>query len=509
MAARFELPKQEISVVNTFVHFREDPDEDQEVQGDANCADERPSLLRRLKRRAVTAPATNDDRAAVSGSSDQEDGDSGGGCDAKAEEDCSSTSDTGAEGSISEPEEVQASFMHPGLQQQSFVPCFDETETADTSGHLPTENKCQRPNFGQRVLSSKSSSSTSSMSTAPLHIAGQYQAAQMNPVVGTLLPSTPQRRSQRPRISIEVVQSSPETELADSNRTMQLPLHGFAQQQVAAQAKARELQLQATLTAAMPTVMPMLLMAPMRMQTTWAQDSSFEAAYPPVLLGSSSCSQSRQNMTKKEIKPRQNRQAKRSREIPVSQRQLQQQPQQLQLLQRQSQQQPQEPQQLHPQNLNVVLPPLQPGAIFHEVLAVGNKECIRWSVDARKLDSHGTKILSPEFSIRPSPQDRYPFRLMILATETHGRGGASFRKAGGRARIAVKCESPMPRGASNISISMAVGSGYSARLNCGPVEHNFADWCCCYMQKEDEDWDLKVAIDRETRRLEVLLEVSY
>lgn len=149
----------------------------------------------------------------------------------------------------------------------------------------------------------------------------------------------------------------------------------------------------------------------------------------------------------------------------------------------------------------------QPPALVSDVLP-NDKERIRWSVDARKLESHDTKVLSPEFYLRlPTFEAPQPFRLMVLATESLGRGGGSFRKAGGKGRIALKCESSVIEGMATMLVKVLVGNPGSLQYARGPFFHNFADWCCCNLQKDDEDWNLKSVVDSETKRFEICLEV--
>jgi len=77
-------------------------------------------------------------------------------------------------------------------------------------------------------------------------------------------------------------------------------------------------------------------------------------------------------------------------------------------------------------------------------LTSSGKEIISWSVDGRKLESLCKQMLSPEFKLEVPNIGAMPFRLMILAKETKGKGGRSFQKAGGQGRIFVKCEASLP-----------------------------------------------------------------
>ena len=63
-------------------------------------------------------------------------------------------------------------------------------------------------------------------------------------------------------------------------------------------------------------------------------------------------------------------------------------------------------------------------------LHVENGESIHWNVDGRKLESQDKQILSPEFELQlPGVPETTPFRLMILAKETRGKGCRGFLKA--------------------------------------------------------------------------------
>ncbi|CAE8598386.1 unnamed protein product, partial [Polarella glacialis] len=150
------------------------------------------------------------------------------------------------------------------------------------------------------------------------------------------------------------------------------------------------------------------------------------------------------------------------------------------------------------------LAPLQPGALLSEVMPNG-KERVRWSVDARKLESHDTKILSPEFSIELPGHGQQPFRLMVFATETTGRGGASFRKAGGRGRLALKCEASSLVGSNSACFRAFVGQRREPTQR--PIWHNFSEHSCCNLQRGDQDWNFKAATDKDLNRFEVCLEV--
>lgn len=151
------------------------------------------------------------------------------------------------------------------------------------------------------------------------------------------------------------------------------------------------------------------------------------------------------------------------------------------------------------------LTPLQPGALVRELLPSG-MERIRWSVDARKLDSQDKQILSKEFHIFFPDQGVQPFRLMVVAAAKDSKHKGGFLKAAGRGVLSVKCETSLPPSTCSIAFRVTVGAGPSAQSN-GLIWHNFAEKNCCILQRKDQDWNLKAAVDEDSKRFEVCLEV--
>lgn len=162
--------------------------------------------------------------------------------------------------------------------------------------------------------------------------------------------------------------------------------------------------------------------------------------------------------------------------------------------------------QKHPQEPHVQqLAPLQPGALVRELLPSG-MERIRWSVDARKLDLQDKQILSQEFHLFFPDQGVQPFRLMIVAAAKDSKHKGGFLKAAGRGILSVKCETSMPPSTCSIAFRVTVGSGPSAQSH-GLIWHNFAEKNCCSLQRKDQDWNLKAAVEEDSKRFEVRLEV--
>mmetsp|Transcript_108647 Transcript_108647/g.132596 ORF Transcript_108647/g.132596 Transcript_108647/m.132596 type:complete len:325 (-) Transcript_108647:157-1131(-) len=133
----------------------------------------------------------------------------------------------------------------------------------------------------------------------------------------------------------------------------------------------------------------------------------------------------------------------------------------------------------------------------------GGKELIRWRVDGRKLETQEKQILSPEFDLKLPGLEPAPFRLMILAKETRGKGGKGFLKAKGYGRLFIKCvASSLPEGIEPVSFRVTVGHGADNDL----PAHQFSEHSCCPLQEGNMPWDLLSRLS-SSKRLEVSVQV--
>eukprot|EP00930_Biecheleria_cincta_P025296 TRINITY_DN18023_c0_g1_i1.p1 TRINITY_DN18023_c0_g1~~TRINITY_DN18023_c0_g1_i1.p1 ORF type:complete len:397 (-),score=55.61 TRINITY_DN18023_c0_g1_i1:324-1514(-) len=139
------------------------------------------------------------------------------------------------------------------------------------------------------------------------------------------------------------------------------------------------------------------------------------------------------------------------------------------------------------------------------VFTSNGKETVSWNVDGRKLESLYKHMLSPEFDLQFEGIGAMPFRLMILAKETKGKGG-SFQKAGGQGCVFVKCETSLPSEAPHVAIRVTV-RGRSGNVTKGPFSHQFMAQNCCPLQSDGEAWDLLPMVDQSSKRFEVCIEV--
>ncbi|CAJ1447058.1 unnamed protein product [Effrenium voratum] len=129
---------------------------------------------------------------------------------------------------------------------------------------------------------------------------------------------------------------------------------------------------------------------------------------------------------------------------------------------------------------------------------------LRWRLDrleSRKLQSSEKQVLSPLFHLELPSSRTAPFRIMILAKETRGKGQRGFAKAKGAGRIFLKCLSSeaVPRLRARISVT---GAETECRECRGPFLHHFNESSCCPLQGPKEQWDLK-------EMLEVQVELEF
>lgn len=139
-------------------------------------------------------------------------------------------------------------------------------------------------------------------------------------------------------------------------------------------------------------------------------------------------------------------------------------------------------------------------------LTSSGKEVISWNVDGRKLESLYKQMLSPEFDLKVPSIGAMPFRLMILAKETKGKGGRSFQKAGGQGRIFVKCEASLPSEAPRLTFHVSIRCR-GAEVSKGPFSHQFVEQNCGPLQNDGEAWDLLPMMDRSSKRFMLCVEV--
>jgi len=158
---------------------------------------------------------------------------------------------------------------------------------------------------------------------------------------------------------------------------------------------------------------------------------------------------------------------------------------------------------------------LPPGLSLPENTCIGGPAQVRrvvfeFAVPRRKLESKEHLVVSDSFYV-DAGSVQLPFRLRVAATKVHNkRLGHCFRKAGGRGRLELKCDSPPEpaEGVPPVTFRFHVGSGSQTESR-GPVTHDFgAGSSVGGLPPEMEEWDFKAAVDPATESCPVGVEVT-
>jgi len=115
---------------------------------------------------------------------------------------------------------------------------------------------------------------------------------------------------------------------------------------------------------------------------------------------------------------------------------------------------------------------------------------IQWTIEARKLKSSDRQIVSPAFELMGKP---IPFKLMVFpVSSTEFTGGSSFRNAGGKGFIQLKCDgTSKDMTAFPLDVSFFIHSPERWR---GPVKNDFFEKPMCGLEKNVSSWNLKEAV---------------
>lgn len=122
-----------------------------------------------------------------------------------------------------------------------------------------------------------------------------------------------------------------------------------------------------------------------------------------------------------------------------------------------------------------------------------NSVTITWPVDARKLSSKDTVIVSPSFHLLPGRTA--PFRIMLQPKQVSSKkGGQSWTRAKGVGSLQLKCESALEESA---PVALSVSVGHFGRPTA--LKHDFAAAGVVHVSPEDkrEDWNFHTAVDPE------------
>jgi len=136
---------------------------------------------------------------------------------------------------------------------------------------------------------------------------------------------------------------------------------------------------------------------------------------------------------------------------------------------------------------------------------------IHWTMDARKLKGTDRLVVSPVFKIREGHHKAHEFKMTVYPQAvSEGKGGASFKKAGGKGSIQLKCEGEDQQ-INPITFKLSIGSGRRENplleASRGPVTCDFAVKGTVGLPKADEVWDFPAVVDRQSQTFVITLEV--
>jgi len=124
---------------------------------------------------------------------------------------------------------------------------------------------------------------------------------------------------------------------------------------------------------------------------------------------------------------------------------------------------------------------------------------VHWPVDARKLRGKDKQIISPSFEIFPGCS----FKLMVKPRAMGDKKGqASFHKGRGWGSVELKLVEGVAL-APTLRFCIAVGGTSACRM----VTHDFSSSTVCGLERGEDHFDFKSAVDRSSSTFLVAMEV--
>jgi len=131
---------------------------------------------------------------------------------------------------------------------------------------------------------------------------------------------------------------------------------------------------------------------------------------------------------------------------------------------------------------------LRPNVVTSSSARCGRQR-ISWAADAKKLESWDKQLVSPQFSIDIPEHGEHMFKMVLYPMVVNdGKHGAAFKKARGRGRVVLKCDSELPDTFPLLSFHISIGNGDNLQPARGPVTHNFTEQSCGGLRKDEEEW---------------------
>jgi len=123
-----------------------------------------------------------------------------------------------------------------------------------------------------------------------------------------------------------------------------------------------------------------------------------------------------------------------------------------------------------------------------------------WHVEKRWLSSDNRLITSPSFLIPLGEGQSETSCKLILHAQ-----GASFKKARGHGHFNLKCDSDL---LANVNVTFTMGLGPKEQAARGPVLHSFADSATCSLPQEQEEWDLRASLMKQSKTVPLRVQIA-
>jgi hypothetical protein len=129
---------------------------------------------------------------------------------------------------------------------------------------------------------------------------------------------------------------------------------------------------------------------------------------------------------------------------------------------------------------------------------------LRWTVDARKLNSSDKQLVSPPLDVDLGlGSGPVAFKIMLTASG----GSSSFRKSRGVGCVQVKCCSELGADVCT-EVRISIGREGQDSLPRGPVTHCFAASPVFTLPKKLAEWDFRAAVEQQSNSMVVNVDIA-
>merc|ERR1711957_399506 len=157
---------------------------------------------------------------------------------------------------------------------------------------------------------------------------------------------------------------------------------------------------------------------------------------------------------------------------------------------------------------------VQSAACLRDIMFSMISGCLRviWTLPVEMLASKNKGAVSPPFIISLGDLRPVEFRIMLEPRAiSENKGDGSFKKAKGKGKVFVKCNSAIAivKDYGTTIFRIGVGSASYTREPRGPVSHNFAEsGARVGLAEKDENFDMASAVDEASGKFTVCVEFA-